>query len=110
MATIHFTAAQWITQFRRGTAATVEGEHHVVARLVRTGEVAYVPVEVDEPDVRCAWVDGQLDAEDQARVLTAFRGQPTDETPGMTFLRPASCSGASAYVCDEQSGMVYILD
>ena len=107
---VHLSASEWISQFRRGRAATVEGEHHVIARLVRTGEVAYVAVEVDEPDARCAWVDGRLDAEDQARFLAAFRGQPTSETPGMAYLRPAAWSDATAYVCDEQSGMVYILD
>lgn len=110
MTAIHLSASQWITQFRRGVAATVEGQHHVVARLVRTGELACVAVEVDDPDARCAWVDGQLDAEDHARVLSSFRGQPNSETPGMSYARPATCSDTSAYVFDDVSGMVYILD
>ena len=110
MAQLRLSASEWISQFRRGAAATVDGKHHVVARLVRTGEPAYVEVDVHEPDARCAWIDGQLDAEDQARFLTAFRGQPTGDTPGLSYVRPTVCSNASAYVCDTQSGMVYILD
>jgi len=110
MSAIHLSASEWISQFRRGAAATVEGQQHVIARLVRTGEITLVPVEVDEPDARCAWVDGQLDAEDLARVFSAYRGQPTSETPGLSYVRPATSCDASVYVCDEVSGMVYLLD
>jgi hypothetical protein len=55
-------------------------------------------------------VDGPLDAEDLARVLTGFRGQPIPLTPTMRYVRASSDGGASAYVFDEVSGMVYILD
>ena len=65
---------------------------------------------MEEPDVRCAVVDGRLDAEDMARVLTGFRGQPIPLTPAMRYVRTSSDGEASAYVFDEVSGMVYILD
>jgi hypothetical protein len=81
-----------------------------VARKKSTGEAALVEVEVEEPDLRCAVVDGRLDAEDMARVLTAFRGQPIPLTPTMRYVRASSDGEASAYVFDEVSGMVYILD
>jgi hypothetical protein len=51
-----------------------------------------------------------LDAEDLARVLTGFRGQPRGRTPTRRYSRSASDENASAYVFDETSGMVYILD
>lgn len=51
-----------------------------------------------------------LDAEDLARVLTGFRGQPVALTPTMRYVRSSADGGASAYVFDEESGMVYILD
>jgi hypothetical protein len=88
----------------------VEGRRHVVARKKCSGEAALVEVEVEEPDVRCAVVDGRLDAEDMARVLTGFRGQPIPLTPAMRYNRASSDGDASAYVFDEISGMVYILD
>ncbi|MFI5244517.1 MAG: hypothetical protein ACHQQR_04770 [Gemmatimonadales bacterium] len=69
-----------------------------------------VPIEAEEPDVRCAVVDGRLDAEDMARVLTGFRGQPIPLTPTMRYVRASSDGEATAYVFDELSGMVYILD
>lgn len=88
----------------------VEGRRHVVARKKSSGEAALVEVEVEEPDVRCAVVDGRLDAEDMARVLTGFRGQPIPLTPAMHYVRASSDGEASAYVFDDVSGMVYILD
>ena len=57
-----------------------------------------------------AVVDERLDAEDLARVLTGFRGQPIPLTPAMRYVRASSDGAASAYVFDEISGMVYILD
>lgn len=86
----------------------VEGRRHVVVRKKSSGEAALM--EVEEPDVRCAVVDGRLDAEDMARVLTGFRGQPIPATPAMRYVRASSDGEASAYVFDEVSGMVYILD
>jgi hypothetical protein len=88
----------------------VEGRRHVVARQEPTSEAAVVEVEVEEPDLRCAVVGGRLDAEDMARVLTGFRGQPIPLTPTMRYVRASSDGEATAYVFDEISGMVYILD
>jgi hypothetical protein len=110
MSPIRLTASQWIEKHRRGSAAIVEGRRHVVARQKSTGEPAFVEVEVEDPDVRCAVVDGRLDAEDLARVLTGFRGQPIALTPSMRYVRSSSDGNASAYVFDADSGMVYILD
>jgi hypothetical protein len=53
---------------------------------------------------------GALDTEDLARVLGAFRGQPVYSTPTMRYVRASSDGLAPAYVFDEDSGMVYILD
>ena len=110
MPRIRLTAAQWIEQHRRGVAAMVEGRRHVVAQEGATGEPALVEVEVREPDPRCAIVDGRLDAQDMARVLTGFRGQPVPRTPAMHYVRTSGDGRASAYVFDEVSGMVYLLD
>lgn len=110
MSPIRLTASQWIERHRRGVAAIVEGRRHVVAREEGTGEPALVEVEVEDPDVRCALVDGRLDAADLARVLTGFRGQPVSLTPSMRFVRSSADGNASAYVFDEESGMVFILD
>jgi len=51
-----------------------------------------------------------MDAEDLARVLTGFRGQPIALTPTMRYVRSSADGDASAYVFDEGTGMVYILD
>ena len=51
-----------------------------------------------------------LDMEDMARVLTGFRGQPVRVTPAMRYVRAAADGAGTAYVFDEGSGMVYILD
>jgi hypothetical protein len=110
MSPIRLTASQWIEKHRLGAAAIVEGRRHVVARKAPTGEPALVEVEVENPDMRCAVVDGRLDAEDLARVLTGFRGQPVPLTPAMHYVRSSADGDASAYVFDEASGMVYILD
>jgi hypothetical protein len=110
MSPVRLTASQWIEKHRLGVAAMVEGRRHVVARHKSTGKPAYVEVEVENPDVRCAFVDGRLDAQDLARVLTGFRGQPIPLTPTMRYVRSSTDGDASAYVFDEDSGMVYILD
>jgi hypothetical protein len=107
---IRLTASQWIEQHRRGAATMVGGRRHVVTRKESTKEAAFVEVEVEEPDVRCAVVDGRLDAEDMARVLTGFRGQPIEATPAMRYVRASTDGDTAAYVFDEVSGMVYILD
>ena len=67
-------------------------------------------VMLNEPAVRTTVLDGRLDAEDMARVLTGFRGQPIAVTPAMRYVRSSADGNASAYVFDEESGMVYILD
>lgn len=110
MPTLHLTAAQWIEKYRQGVAATSDGRRHVLAHEGSTGKAAYVPVEVEEPNVRCAIVDGRLDAEDMARALTGFRGQPIPLTPALRYVRTSADGDATAYVFDEESGMVYILD
>jgi hypothetical protein len=73
---IHLTASQWIEQHRRGTAAMVDGRRHVVARDTAAADPAFVEVDVDEPDVRCAIVDGRLEAEDLARLLNGYLVHP----------------------------------
>jgi hypothetical protein len=52
----------------------------------------------------------EMDQEDLARVLTAFRGQPVYATPSMHYVRRSADGAAPAYVFDDVSGMVYILD
>lgn len=73
---IHLTASQWIEQHRRGTAAMVDGRRHVVARDPEAAEPALFEVDVDEPDIRCAIVDGRLDAEALARLLNGYLVHP----------------------------------
>jgi hypothetical protein len=95
---------------RRGTAAVVEGRRRVVARQATGGEASCLEVEAEDSDARCAPVNGRLDAQDLARVLTGFRGQPIAITPTMRYVRSSADGDASPYVFDEESGMVYILD
>ena len=52
----------------------------------------------------------ELDQQDLARILGAFRGQPAYATPSMHYVRESDDGLAPAYVFDEESGMVYILD
>ena len=61
------------------------------------------------PDSQRAPVAARLDAEDLARVLTSFRGQPIPRTPALGYVRSTSDGDASAYVFDDESGMVYLL-
>ena len=110
MAQIRLTASQWIEKYRRGAAVIVEGRRHVVARAYGTGESACVEVEVEDPDVRCAIVDGQLDAADMARAITGFRGSTVRIAPTMRYLRSATDQDATIYVFDPDTGMVYMLD
>ncbi len=57
-----------------------------------------------------ATVDGSpLDVEDQARITTGFRGQPTWRTSPMRYVRLASDGAAAVYVLDELSGIAFIL-
>ena len=110
MSPIRLTATQWIEKYRRGAAVVIDGRRHVAAHHRATGERAFVEVDVDDPDARCALVDGQLDAADLARSLTGFRGQPVPLTPTMRYMRLATDGDETAYVFDDASGMVYILD
>lgn len=57
-----------------------------------------------------AFDGNEMDQEDLARVLTAFRGQPVYATPSMHFVRRSADGAAPAYVFDDENGMVYILD
>ncbi|HLA91531.1 MAG TPA: hypothetical protein VJL28_13975 [Gemmatimonadaceae bacterium] len=52
----------------------------------------------------------ELDDKDLARILGAFRGQPAFATPTMRYVRASDDGLAPAYVYDEETGMVYILD
>lgn len=110
MSPIRLTATQWIEKYRRGAAAVFDGRRHVAAHHRTTGERAFVEVEVEEPDARCALVDGHLDAADLARSLTGYRGQPLPLTPTMRYMRLATDGDETVYVFDDASGMVYILD
>ena len=110
MTPIRLTAAQWIDKHRLGVAATLEGRRHVAAHKRSTGEQAYVEVEVDDPDARCALVDGRLDAQDLARVSTGVRLQPVPVTRTMRYVPPSTDGEPTACVYDEATGMAYILD
>jgi hypothetical protein len=110
MSTLRLTASQWIEKYRHGAAATCDGRRQLLAHEESTGEATYIEVDVEEPDLRCAVVDGRLDAEDMARVLAGFRGQPIALTPALRYVRTSADGVAAAYVFDEESGMVYILD
>jgi hypothetical protein len=107
---LRLTTSQWVERHRRGMAAIVRGQRLIAARQATTGEPAVVPVEVEDPDVQCAVVDGRLDAEDMARVLTGFRGQPLQLTPATGSVRPINAGASSAYVQDAETGMTYLLD
>lgn len=75
MSPIRLTASQWIEKYRRGAAIMVGGRRHVIAYERHTGGSACVEVEVENPDARCALVDGQLDAAEIARVLIGLHVQ-----------------------------------
>jgi hypothetical protein len=110
MSPIRLTASQWIEKYRRGAAIMVDGRRHVAAHERYTGESACVEVEVEDPDARCALVDGKLDAADMARVLTGFRGRPLRVRSAMRYVRDCADGEGTVYVFDERTGMVYILD
>ena len=57
-----------------------------------------------------AWADGTLDAEDMARALIGFRGPAVVATSAMRPVKRSADGQESAYVFDEASGMVYIVD
>ena len=59
---------------------------------------------------RITHLEFPLDAEDRARALTGFRGQPLRRIPTMRYVRHPADGNDSAYVFDDESGMVYILD
>ena len=61
-----------------------------------------------EPGMGIEFVD--LPETDLARILASFRGQPVCATSTMRYVRAPADGLASAYVFDEDSGMVYILD
>jgi hypothetical protein len=90
----------------RSARATASGSRIAITRQERAGNAAPAAIEQDV----LAPIDGQLDAADLARVLTGFRGQPISVTPAMHYVRASGDGEATAYVFDEESGMVYILD
>jgi len=51
-----------------------------------------------------------LDNEDKARVMTAFLGHRAGIAPALHYVHAASDGQAPAYIFDDESGMVYILD
>ena len=51
-----------------------------------------------------------LDDEDKARLLTTFLGGPDVTAPALHYVHGSSDGKAPAYVFDDQTGMVYILD
>lgn len=57
-----------------------------------------------------ASVIGYLDAEDMARTLTGFRGQPRHRTPPMRYARTAADGNACVYAFDASTAMVYIVE
>jgi len=52
----------------------------------------------------------QMDAQDLARTLTAFRGQPKARTSAMRYTRFTTDFSATEYVYDDESGMAFIVD
>jgi hypothetical protein len=64
----------------------------------------------DKPCQRDATAVAPFDAEDLARVLTGFRGQPRRTTSAMRYVRRPADGNSSTYVLDDESAMVYILD
>lgn len=51
-----------------------------------------------------------LDDEDKARVMTTFLGHKGGVLPGLHYVHATSDGQAPAYIFDDESGMVYILD
>jgi hypothetical protein len=110
MPRVRLTGKQWTEKASRGLAAIVRGQRMTVVRSQATGQPARVAVELVDDDPQCAVIDGRLDAEDLARMLTGFRGQPLPVTPAMRYVRTDADGQGSAYVIDAESGMVYLLD
>jgi hypothetical protein len=110
MSPLRLTALQWVNKHRMGMAAIMDGHRYVVVHQATTGEPAFVEVAVKEPDMQSVVVDGRLDAEDLARVLTGFRVPPLTPTADMHYVRASDDATTSAYVFDEESGTVYILE
>jgi hypothetical protein len=51
-----------------------------------------------------------LDDEDKARFLTTFLGYSGGSASALHYVRASSDGQAPAYVFDDETGMVYILD
>jgi hypothetical protein len=51
-----------------------------------------------------------LDDADKARVLTTFLGHRTGVAPSLHYVHATSDGQAPAYIFDDDTGMVYILD
>jgi hypothetical protein len=54
--------------------------------------------------------DSELGEEDLARLLITFRGVVAPAAPTLRFVRSSDDGLAPAYVFDEDSGMIYIMD
>jgi hypothetical protein len=110
MSPVCLIASKWMEQHRRGAATIVGGQRPINAHEETTAARAGPEAEAKEPGTRTALIEGRLDADDLARVLTGFRGQPIAVTRTMRYVRTSADGEASAYVFDEETGMVYILD
>ena len=69
-----------------------------------------MPMETAVLDAPRDFRDSALEAEDLARLLISFRGVSAPPSHGLRFVRESSDGLAPAYVFDESSGMIYILD
>jgi hypothetical protein len=71
--------------------------------MTNEGAVAEMPLDL---------ADGELADEDLARVLISFRGvvAPRPSTKALRYVRRSDDGLAPAYMFDEDSGMIYILD
>ena len=66
--------------------------------------------DLDDESLQRVLDEAGLDDDDKARVFAAFRGVGGDAVPLLHYI-PSDADGAvPAYVFDENSGLVYILD
>jgi hypothetical protein len=67
-------------------------------------------MDIDIDDAPPGFCDGELGDEDLARLLISFRGVVAPRGSTLRFVRRSDDGLAPAYVFDEDSGMIYILD
>lgn len=66
--------------------------------------------DLDEESMQRVLDEAGLDDEDKARVFAAFRGVGGEAVPLLRYIPSGADGTVPAYVFDEISGMVYILD